>query len=354
MSPKLQTTVIGSFPKPDYVPIRDWFDSAREKGAMDSPAVTRSYSDYATSDADEVLFVRAAEEVINLQIKSGIDIPTDGEVRRENYIHYHCRHLTGFDFDELEHRVLRDGAYETDLPAIRDIVSHDKVPYGQHDFTASQSVSPKPVKFTLPGPLTIMDTTADCCYNDRERLAADLAATVNREILALVDAGCRHIQIDEPLFAREVDDALAFGLEGIERCFHRVPPEVTRTVHICCGYPHYLDDEDYQKADPSSYHRLAGEMDLLTFDEISIEDAHCCNELALLEKFAKKRVIFGSVAVARSRIETVEEVAGRLRAALGHIDRDRLVVAPDCGLGMLTRELAVEKLRVMCEAAAAV
>ena len=95
-------------------------------------------------------------------------------------------------------------------------------------------------------------------------------------------------------------------------------------------------------------------MDMLTFDEISIEDAHCSNELALLEKFAKKRVIFGSVAVARSRIETVEEVAGRLRAALGHIDRDRLVVAPDCGLGMLTRELAVEKIRVMCEAAAAV
>lgn len=81
MPPKLQTTVIGSFPEPDYVPIRDWFDSAREKGAMDSPAVTRSYSGYAMSDADEVLFVRAAEEVISLQVKSGVDIPTDGEVR---------------------------------------------------------------------------------------------------------------------------------------------------------------------------------------------------------------------------------------------------------------------------------
>ena len=125
-------------------------------------------------------------------------------------------------------------------------------------------------------------------------------------------------------------------------------------MHICCGYPDHLDDEDYRKADPSSYHRLAGEMDRLAFDQISIEDAHCCNDLGLLESFAAKTVIFGSVAVARSRIETVEEVAGRLRAALGHIDRDRLVVAPDCGLGMLTRELAVEKLKVMCAAAAAV
>ena len=210
------------------------------------------------------------------------------------------------------------------------------------------------MKFTLPGPPTIMDTTADCYYGDRPRLAADLAATVNREMLALVDAGCRHIQLDEPLFAREVDDALAFGLEGIERCFHGVPPGVTRAVHICCGNPDHLDDDDYRKADPSSYHRLAGEMDRLAFDQISIEDAHCCNDLGLLKSFAVKTVIFGSVAVARSRMETVEEVAERLRAALDHIDRDRLVVAPDCGLGMLTRELAVEKLKVMCAAAAAV
>ena len=354
MKTKLPTTVIGSFPKPDYLPIRDWFDSARDNGKMDSPSVTRGYSDFTISEADEALFVRAAGEVINLQVDAGVDIPTDGEVRRENYIHYHCRHLTGFDFDELEHRVLRDGAYETDLPAIRGTVSHDRAPYSRHDFAASQAVSPKPVKFTLPGPLTVMDTTADCHYSDRPRLAADLAATVNREVLALVDAGCRHIQLDEPLFARKVDDALAFGLEGIERCFHGVPPEVTRAVHICCGYPNHLDDDDYRKADPSSYHRLAGEMDRLAVDQISIEDAHCCNDLGLLESFAAKTVIFGSVAVARSRIETVEEVVGRLRAALGHIDRERLVVAPDCGLGMLTRELAVEKLTVMCAAAAAV
>ena len=227
-------------------------------------------------------------------------------------------------------------------------------PYSRHDFKASQSVSRNPVKFTLPGPLTIMDTTADCHYQDRPRLARDLAATVNKEILALVDAGCHYIQLDEPLFARQVDDAMEFELEGIERCFHKVPPQITRAVHICCGYPDHLDDENYKKADPSSYHRLAGEMDGLAFDQVSIEDAHCCNDLALLELFASKQVIFGSVAVARSRIETVEEVMARLRQALDHIDRDRLVVAPDCGLGMLTRDLAVAKLKVMCAAAAEV
>ena len=354
MPEKLPTTVIGSFPKPDYLPIRDWFDSARDRGTMNAPEVTQGYSAYSMSERDEALFVQAAEEVIGLQVDAGIDVPTDGEVRRENYIHYHCRHITGFDFANLEHRVLRDGAYETDLPAIRGDVSHDAAPYSPHDFKASQSVSRKPVKFTLPGPLTIMDTTADCHYHDRPRLARDLAATVNREILALVDAGCRFIQLDEPLFARQVEDAMAFGLEGIERCFHKVPSHVTRAVHICCGYPDHLDDEDYKKADPSSYHRLASEMDGLAFDQVSIEDAHCCNDLGLLDLFASKQVIFGSVAVARSRIESVEEVMTRLRQALEHIDRDRLVVAPDCGLGMLTRDLAVAKLKVMCAAAAEV
>ena len=120
------------------------------------------------------------------------------------------------------------------------------------------------------------------------------------------------------------------------------------------GKPDHLDDEDYKKADPSSYHRLAREMDGLAFDQVSIEDAHCCNDLSLLDLFASKQVIFGSVAVARSRIETVEEIMARLRQALDHIDRDRLVVAPDCGLGMLTRDLAVAKLKVMCAAVAEV
>ena len=113
------------------------------------------------------MFVKAAAEIIDLQIKAGITIPTDGEVRRENYIHYHCRHLDGFDFDTLEHRVLRDGAYETDLPAIRNKISHSGKSYSVHDYVASQNLSSKPVKFTWPGPLPIMAPTADCFYNER-------------------------------------------------------------------------------------------------------------------------------------------------------------------------------------------
>ena len=354
MRKQLETTTLGAFPKPKYVPVRDWFDLARETGGMNTSQTTLDYT-ADTEDVDEThedLFIRAAKEVIDIQIGAGITIPTDGEVRRENYIHYHCRHLEGFDFKTLEHRVLRDGAYETDLPAIRGPISHSGKTYGPHDYLASQNVSSRPVKFTLPGPLTIMDTTADCFYDDRPRLNAALAETVNKEILALVDAGCQYIQVDEPLFARKVKDALDFGMDGLERCFHNVPKSVTRVVHMCCGYPDHLDDVDYKKADPDSYHQLSSAIDGAAFDQISIEDAHCCNNLDLLDKLPTKTVIFGAVAIASSRVETVDEVETRLRAALEHIDRDRLVVAPDCGLGLLTPELAEAKLKVMCQAAA--
>jgi 5-methyltetrahydropteroyltriglutamate--homocysteine methyltransferase len=352
----LETTTIGAFPKPNYVPVRDWFDLAHQKGVMDSAETTLQYNldIQKNKDTHEPLFLRATEEILGVQLRAGVSIPTDGEMRRENYIHYHCRHLAGFDFSQLEHRVLREGAYEADLPAIRGEIKHSGKNYSAHDYLASQALSSRPIKFTLPGPLTILATTADCFYDDRPKLNATLAETLNKEILALVEAGCSYIQVDEPLFARSVKDALDFGMEGLERCFHGVPKSVTRIVHMCCGYPEHLDDHDYKKADPLSYHQLSKAIDEAAFDQISIEDKHCCNDLSLLEKFQYKTVIFGSVAIASSRLETVEEVVDRLKAAMDHIDRKRLVIAPDCGLGLLSANLAEAKLRVMCQAAALV
>jgi 5-methyltetrahydropteroyltriglutamate--homocysteine methyltransferase len=349
----LETTTIGSFPKPAYVPVQDWFDFSRKTGGMNTSQTTLEYTNNIAKNKNthEALFVRAAKEIIDIQDRAGISIPTDGEVRRENYIHYHCRYLDGFDFQNLEYQILREGAYETDLPAIRKNITHERKPYSVHDYQVAQSVSSNPLKFTLPGPLTIMDTTSDCFYNDRRKLNTALGITVNKEILALAEAGCQYIQIDEPLFARNVNDALDFGLEGLERCFHGVPNHVKRIVHLCCGYPDHLDDIEYKKANPESYHTLSTVIDEANFDQVSIEDKHCCNNLELLEKFQFKTVIFGAVAIASSRLETVEEIIERLKAALEYIDRDRLVVAPDCGLGLLPAELAENKLKIMCEAA---
>ena len=195
-----------------------------------------------------------------------------------------------------------------------------------------------------------MDTTADCYYDNREKLNNDLADTVNKEILNLVDNGCVHIQIDEPLFARQVEDALSFGIEGVERCFHKVPKNINKIIHICCGYTDHLDDEHYKKADPQSYFELSSDLNSMNIDQISIEDAHFKNDLTLLNKFPNKKIIFGAINVTKSRLESIEEVQGRILEVLNYIDRERLIVSPDCGLGLFSLELAEKKLKIMCEA----
>ncbi|MEM7173033.1 MAG: cobalamin-independent methionine synthase II family protein [Pseudomonadota bacterium] len=347
----LLTTTIGAYPKPDYVPIIDWF----KPGLMECSEATVSYEEnlQGMGETAEEIFVRAAQDVITDQVDAGVDVPTDGEVRRENYIHYHCRHLKGFDFDTLTHRSLRQGALEVDLPSIVGPVKA-KDPFLPHDWKAAQKATDKPVKVTLPGPMTITDTTADLFYDDKARLGRDLADALNQEILALVDAGCQQVQVDEPVFARYPQNALDYGVENLERCWQGVPDHVTKTMHMCCGYPNYLDQTDYLKADPQSYFDIARAVDESRTDVVSLEDAHRHNDLALLDHFQNTIIAFGAITIANSRVETVDEVRARLSAALDHLPAERLIAAPDCGLGFLPRALAIEKLTVLCQAAKSV
>jgi 5-methyltetrahydropteroyltriglutamate--homocysteine methyltransferase len=347
----LLTTTIGAYPKPRSLRIPDWFDP----GATDSSVATRDYVsaiERLGAEAGQII-AGSVREVIEDQVTCGIDIPTDGEVRRENYVHYHCRHLAGFDFEHLTHRILRGGAYEADLPTISGPVKA-RAPFLPADWKLAQSFTDRPVKMTLPGPMTIADTTADAYYGDPEALGRDLAVALNQEILALAATGCKVIQVDEPLFARKPREALAYGLDHIERCWQGVPESVVKTLHICCGYPNRLDEEDYAKADPGAYFALAEAIDASVVDAVSLEDAHRHNDLGLLDRFADTTVILGIIAIARSRVETVEEVRERLQAALAHLPPERLIAAPDCGLGHLGRDLAMRKLKVLSEAAKSV
>ena len=250
----LTTTCIGAYPKPDYLPIKDWFQVYHDtEDYVDE--VVRGFARTAGADA---LFDRATAEAVADQVACGIDIPTDGELRRENYIHYQCRFFAGFDFENLEHRVMRNGAYATVLPAIRGPIHRGESPVLARDWQVAQAATDRPVKITLPGPMTISDTIADCFYDDPQRLARDLAEALNSEILALAEAGCRYIQIDEPVLARKPEAALDYGIETLERCWQGVPEGVTRVVHVCCGYPDRLDHPNYPKADPGAYQQLAG------------------------------------------------------------------------------------------------
>jgi 5-methyltetrahydropteroyltriglutamate--homocysteine methyltransferase len=147
----LLTTTIGAYPKPRSLRIPDWFDP----GATDSSVATRDYVsaiERLGAEAGQII-AGSVREVIEDQVTCGIDIPTDGEVRRENYVHYHCRHLAGFDFEHLTHRILRGGAYEADLPTISGPVKA-RAPFLPADWKLAQSFTDRPVKMTLPGPMS--------------------------------------------------------------------------------------------------------------------------------------------------------------------------------------------------------
>ncbi len=345
----LKTTTIGAYQKPEFLGLTDWFDQSLGGTTAEKPTAHYTRELRQLGDQAEALFVRAAEAVIRDQEAAGIDILTDGEVRRENYIHYHCRHLSGINFELLTEQDLRNGAYKASLPTITGPVMA-MAPFLTHDWKTAQALTRRDVKITIPGPMTIGDTVADMFYNDPKKRGAEIADALNREVLALADAGCIHIQIDEPVFARKVGDALDYGFENLERCFHNVPNHVVRTVHMCCGYPDRMDNPDYEKADKACYFDLAPAIEKSSIQAVSIEDAHRNNDLSLLEIFEKTTVIFGVVAIAKSHVESVDMLETRLRNALGHIDAHRLIAAPDCGLGLLGRDLAQRKLSNLCDA----
>jgi len=342
----ITTTTIGAFPKPDYLPVSDWFTRNEEAD------YTGVYLDEVASMGDEAeaLFVRATADVINDQLEAGIDIPTDGEVRRENYVHYQCRHVDGIDFENLTEFNLR-GFIPRRLPTIVSRLTAGE-PFLFRDYEIAQATTDIPVKITLPGPMTIGDSTANAFYGDNGQMGADLAAILNAEILRLAAAGCTHIQVDEPILARQPQAALDYGIENLAACFEGVPVGVTRIVHACCGYPTRLDEADFLKAEQSAYTDIADRLDAAPIDQVSLEDAHRHNDLAeLLPRFEQTSVILGMIAIARSEVESVEDVAGRLERALEFLPPERLIAAPDCGLGYLGRDLAIEKLRVLTQAA---
>ena len=344
------TTVIGAYPKPSFLQLPDWFNA---EGGTDTLKPTVNYNNAIKKMGEdaESIFLKAAAEVINDQIECGIDIVTDGEVRRENYIHYHCRHITGVDFNTLTEKIARTGNYKCWLPTIvAKVEAQDS--FLVHDWKVSQKLSSKPVKITIPGPMTIADTIANTYYKSDDKMGFDLAEVINVEIKRLQKAGCKYIQVDEPLFARKPQQAIDFGIDNLAKCFEGLEnTEIEKITHICCGYPDKLDVINYPKAPLDSYKKIAKALDASLIDSVSIEDAHRYNDLELLRNFTKTKVIFGLIKIASSQIETKEEIENRVLDALNYIDKQQLIAAPDCGLGHLPRQLAIEKLKIMVDVA---
>jgi len=340
----MKTTTIGSYPKPSYLKISDWFQSNDN-----SPEDWEKAWSLLGNKKDE-LIKKACQEVIKEQDKAGIDIITDGEVRRENYILYHCRHLKGIDFSKLIKKVVRSDSYESWFPTITSKVTAGES-FLPKEWKMSQSFTKLPIKITIPGPMSISDNVSNEYYSNSKTMGIDLGNAIKSEIKRLVDIGCKYIQVDEPLFARKPSEAIDYGIDNLERCFHGWPKDIVNIVHICCGYPDVLDDEDYPKAPLESYWEISESLNSSIIDEISLEDAHRNNNLDLLDKFGSKTIILGVVKIASSEIESEEKIKQRVRQALEHIDKRRLILAPDCGLGLLPRKLCLQKLKIITKVA---
>eukprot|EP00091_Calanus_sinicus_P006359 TRINITY_DN16998_c0_g1_i1.p1 TRINITY_DN16998_c0_g1~~TRINITY_DN16998_c0_g1_i1.p1 ORF type:complete len:207 (-),score=68.03 TRINITY_DN16998_c0_g1_i1:249-869(-) len=199
--------------------------------------------------------------------------------------------------------------------------------------------------------MTIMDGSYNGLYQDQRELAKDLVKILQREVLALAANGCIHIQLDEPVMMRYPEKALEFGVSDAADVFLGCPPGVQKTIHLCCGYPDRFEPVDYQKADKTSYGAVLQALDNAGFDWASIEDAEAQNDLSFLSSLDSLGIQLGAVTIARGKLETPNEIVSRAKLALKYLPKERLMLAPDCGLGFLTQELAEKKLDSMVAAA---
>lgn len=341
--PNLTTTVIGSYPKYPLLAGKDfnvrWLVSPGDN--LDRAWKNSEHLKQLQDDA-----VRWA---VTEQESAGLDILTDGEQRRGNFVFYHCQHLDGFDFEHKREKPLRGGTRRELVPTITGPIRHRKL-FLADEFTFLRSLTKKEIKITMPGPLTIIDSTMDLFYRDERELAMDLAHAIRKEVEALARLGCNIVQFDEPAFLREPGKFHDYGLEALQECFPGVEGIATE-VHICRGYP--AKEKDV-KAEKERYAEVIEALSKSEIDRISVEDAHEHLDTGIFQKFGSKGIILGAVDIGDARVETIQEIAQRIREVLAVVAPERLYIAPDCGLLLLNPDTARAKLAHMVKAAEAV
>jgi len=336
----LKTTVIGSYPRyPKLVGDNfkvEWLVSPGDN------------LDKAWKDKENLkqLQDEATRWAVKDQETAGIDILSDGEQRRGNFVFYHCQHIGGFDFEHKEEKEIR-GKTRTELvPTVREPIRH-KENYLVNDFNFIKPLTNKEIKVTIAGPLTIADSVNDFYYNDEKKLTIDIAKAINEEVKALAKAGCRAIQFDEPVFIREPKKFFDFGINALHECFKGVEG-INTTVHMCRGYPNKEKDV---KAEKERYKQVIEALSKSHIDNIAIEDAHDHLDLNVFENFGSKGTVLGVVDIGEEHIETIGEIENRVKEVLQIISPEKLLLAPDCGLLLLKPEIARAKLTNIATAA---
>tara|TARA_R110000868_G_scaffold39376_1_gene137056 strand:- start:14494 stop:15522 length:1029 start_codon:yes stop_codon:yes gene_type:complete len=330
----LPTTVVGSYVQPEWL-----VDRANLKGrlpprvrALEMWRVDPEYLEDAQNDAT-LLAIRDME-------RAGIDILTDGEVRRESYSNRVATALGGIDIDNPGTAIDRTG-HPNPVPRIAGKITRER-PIEVDDVKFLRANTDRQIKITLPGPFTMTQQAQNDHYDTDEAAAMDYAAAVNEEIRDLFAAGADVVQLDEPYMQARPEIAKQYAVKAINRALDGIDGETA--IHLCFGYAHVVHER------PEGYSFLP-ELEDCAAKQISIETAQSGINLDVLNALPSKKIILGVLDLSTDEIETAEIVAGRIRRALNHVAADRILVAPDCGMKYMRREVAFGKLKAMCDGA---
>ena len=333
----LPTTVVGSYPQPDWLVDRHMLSKVVPRVRMPEMwRVAEPFLEQAQDDAT-ILAIRDME-------RAGIDIITDGEIRRESYSNRFATALQGVEIDPPGFVQARSG--RTAVPRVVGPIRRTRA-VEVEDMRFLRRNTTLTAKITLPGPFTMGQQAQDEYYNDDEALAMAMAEAVNAEALNLVAAGADVIQLDEPWVRNDAAAAKRYAVKAINRALQGIT--VPTVVHICFGYAAVVPGD----TKPAGYAFLAELADSAA-ETLSIESAQPKLDLAVLKELAPKKVMLGVVDLGDLRIESAQTVADRIRAGLVYVPADRLVPAPDCGMKYLPRDVAFGKLKALADGAAIV
>jgi len=333
----LLTTVVGSYPQPDWLVDRALLSKGVPRVRQrEIWRVAEPWLEQAQDDAT-ILAIRDME-------RAGVDIVSDGEIRRESYSNRFATALDGVDVETPG--VIRNRfGQETVVPRVVGRVRRMR-PVELRDMQFLRRHTDRPAKITLPGPFTMAQQARNEFYEDMEALAMDLAAAVNEEARDLQAAGADLIQLDEPWLRNDPEGAKRYAVPAINRALEGLT--VPTALHLCFGYAAVVR---HQK--PTGYSFLP-QLAATTEQQISIEAAQPRLDLGVLDELAGKTIILGVIDLADPAVETMDQVTARIRAGLARVTPDRLVLAPDCGMKYLPRDTAFGKLRALVDGARAV
>jgi 5-methyltetrahydropteroyltriglutamate--homocysteine methyltransferase len=329
-----KTAIAGSLPKPNWL------------------AETEKLWPEWKFDGDELLQAKADATLlwIKAQEDAGLDVIGDGEMARQHFVHGFVEHVEGIDFDNKVTMGIRNNRYDAQVPQV---VAPLRLKGRVHEFEAriARAHTKKKLKFTLPGPMTIVDTVADRYYGDKVKMAMAFADLLNQEALALQADGVDIIQFDEPAFNVYMEEAADWGVAALERACQGLT--CTTAVHICYGYGIEANNKWKETLGHEwrQYEKVFPALAKSSIDQVSLECMHSHVPMEMMKLLEGKDVMVGVIDVASETVETPEEIAETIGQALQYVPKNHLIACTNCGMAPMNRDIAQAKLKALAEGA---